>query len=410
MPSCQVHCQHSTHACSRSPEQMSDFAASFLFSLGFSERLVAPKKTLDIRVLLANLLKSAKLSFSALSLALRYMQKYAENNPANLQYSVYPVFVTALVAASKYLEDNTFTNKTWSILTGFRLSELNGLEIHFLNALRYRLHVSQHEYDEWLAHLLTFAEKNQLQFQLQQQQQYSDLTLLDETQRQMAQLLCTSTQQQQQQQVQQQQPLVSHEGVCAHIQHLRSQHFGQPQPQPHPQTSYSESTSNPLKARRARSPPHPSQQPQSHQQQQQPQQAQLPPFASLLTPPSSNSSSPLASANLSRLQTLPYPTQAALSARRKQTDLLSLSPSPLGKFRPYPEVGLASHLPKLVPANAAPVFMSQLLPAQAFPAQYHHGQPDHSELYHQKRTLPAPWVYHQRPHTPPTDVFFSTSS
>ena len=158
---------------------MSAFASSYLFSLGFSERLVDPMKAeLGICVLLRDLLKSSKMTFTGLALALKFMDRYAQANPANLQYSVYPVFVTALVAASKYLEDNTYTNKTWSILTGFRLSELNSLEMHFLEALKFNLHVGQDEFADWMVHLAEFVIDTTLQAMLEHQQQELHLGMM----------------------------------------------------------------------------------------------------------------------------------------------------------------------------------------------------------------------------------------
>jgi hypothetical protein len=47
------------------------------------------------------------------------------------------------------LDDNTFTNKTWSDVSGMKVHDLNIMESEFLEALDYNLFVRQHEYGIW---------------------------------------------------------------------------------------------------------------------------------------------------------------------------------------------------------------------------------------------------------------------
>lgn len=61
---------------------------------------------------------------------------------------VYPQ--TALMLANKILDDHTYTNKTWSEVSGLPLQALNEGEIEFLQGLDFSLYVSQTTYNAWL--------------------------------------------------------------------------------------------------------------------------------------------------------------------------------------------------------------------------------------------------------------------
>lgn len=48
--------------------------------------------------------------------------------------------------ANKILDDHTYTNKTWSEVSGLPLNVLNGAEEEFLQGLEFDLHVSHTAY------------------------------------------------------------------------------------------------------------------------------------------------------------------------------------------------------------------------------------------------------------------------
>ncbi|OXG52006.1 hypothetical protein C355_02034 [Cryptococcus neoformans Th84] len=58
-------------------------------------------------------------------------------------------FVAALMLANKYLDDNTYTNATWSELAGIPLTEISRMETEFLVGLNYELGVEVNEYERW---------------------------------------------------------------------------------------------------------------------------------------------------------------------------------------------------------------------------------------------------------------------
>lgn len=99
---------------------------------------------------------------------------------------------------NKFLDDNTFTNKTWSEVTGMKVRDLNVMELEFLDVLRFKLFVKNDEFDRWKAALLLFRHQLlnaddhlleesfkgivNVQQQQNQQQQYQLMLILSKAQ------------------------------------------------------------------------------------------------------------------------------------------------------------------------------------------------------------------------------------
>ena len=64
--------------------------------------------------------------------------------------SEYRLFATSLILANKQLEDNTYTNKTWSTVLHMDLTEIYMMEKEFLISLGYKLYVSSQEMVRWI--------------------------------------------------------------------------------------------------------------------------------------------------------------------------------------------------------------------------------------------------------------------
>lgn len=113
-------------------------------------------------------LTATQLSSSVILLALKYIQKLLKNNPSihGQQGSEFRLFTVSLMLANKFLDDNTFTNKTWSEVTGINVKEINVMEMEFLNQVQFSLFVSEAEYLDWLHSLETWL-KQQGQTQTQ---------------------------------------------------------------------------------------------------------------------------------------------------------------------------------------------------------------------------------------------------
>ncbi|CAG8780567.1 8698_t:CDS:2, partial [Racocetra fulgida] len=70
--------------------------------------------------------------------------------------SEYRTFTVALMLANKFLDDNTYTNKTWSEVTNIPVCEINTMEMEFLGSLNYQLYVSEKQYFDWVQNLSTY--------------------------------------------------------------------------------------------------------------------------------------------------------------------------------------------------------------------------------------------------------------
>ncbi|KIM52134.1 hypothetical protein SCLCIDRAFT_1223999 [Scleroderma citrinum Foug A] len=98
------------------------------------------------------LLETTQVSQSVIVLSLHYIWRLKERNrfTTGLQGSEFRIAVSALMMANKFLDDNTYTNKTWSEVSGIELTEINRMEREFLTGVDFSLHISGKQYASWL--------------------------------------------------------------------------------------------------------------------------------------------------------------------------------------------------------------------------------------------------------------------
>ncbi|KAG0273976.1 hypothetical protein BGZ95_010211 [Linnemannia exigua] len=112
-----------------------------------------------------DVLSATLLSPSVILLSLKYIQQLMinlkENNktPSTGEGSEFRLFTGALILANKFLDDNTFTNRTWANITGISVKEVNYIELQFLQGIHFRLFTRSCDYTEWLASLTHFTGK-----------------------------------------------------------------------------------------------------------------------------------------------------------------------------------------------------------------------------------------------------------
>lgn len=63
------------------------------------------------------------------------------------------MFLSALILASKYLQDRNYSAKAWSKITSLPVKEINANERTFLKAVDYDLHLDVDKYNEWCANV-----------------------------------------------------------------------------------------------------------------------------------------------------------------------------------------------------------------------------------------------------------------
>ncbi|EIW65113.1 uncharacterized protein TRAVEDRAFT_140498 [Trametes versicolor FP-101664 SS1] len=97
-------------------------------------------------------LETTQVSQSVIVLSLRYIYRLKARNPytSGMAGSEYRVAIAALMLANKFVDDNTYTNKTWSEVSGIELSEVNRMEREFLLGIDFGLYVDKTTYESWL--------------------------------------------------------------------------------------------------------------------------------------------------------------------------------------------------------------------------------------------------------------------
>ncbi|KAG6890866.1 hypothetical protein C0992_012002 [Termitomyces sp. T32_za158] len=98
------------------------------------------------------LLETTQVSQSVIVLSLHYIYRLKDRNrftPAQ-EGSEFRIAVAALMMANKFLDDNTYTNKTWSEVSGIDLAEINRMEKEFLMGVHFNLYVDKSTYESWL--------------------------------------------------------------------------------------------------------------------------------------------------------------------------------------------------------------------------------------------------------------------
>ncbi|KAG0196835.1 hypothetical protein BGX33_001218 [Mortierella sp. NVP41] len=123
--------------------------------------IVQPKPM--FRKFCLDVLSATLLSPSVILLSLKYIQQLMINLKESNKIvntgegAEYRFFTGALILANKFLDDNTFTNKTWADITGMKIKDVNHLEMQFLSGIEFRLFTSSWQYSEWLAKLTQFT-------------------------------------------------------------------------------------------------------------------------------------------------------------------------------------------------------------------------------------------------------------
>lgn len=105
------------------------------------------------QVLQATRLPSATivLSMSYLSIRTTMLSASGQFKPSEVQ--VYRLLTIALLLGSKFLDDNTFINRSWSEVSGISVADLNLLETEWLVSIKFQLHRDPAEaqgFQSWL--------------------------------------------------------------------------------------------------------------------------------------------------------------------------------------------------------------------------------------------------------------------
>ncbi len=105
-------------------------------------------------------LSSTRLPSSTILLGLHYLGTRMRLLSSSCKYpngggQIYRMLTTALLLGSKFLDDNTFQNRSWSEVSNIPVGELNVLELEWLDAIQWNLHVNPEDtqgFSMWRLH------------------------------------------------------------------------------------------------------------------------------------------------------------------------------------------------------------------------------------------------------------------
>lgn len=133
-------------------DQMTDYVAEM------AQRIVLPTSPVSpaFRKFVQGLLSSTRLPSTTILLGLNYLARRMNMLNATTQYKatdgqVWRMLTIGLLLGSKFLDDNTFQNRSWSEVSGIAVSELNTLEHEWLAAIQWNLYVNLDESEDFKA-------------------------------------------------------------------------------------------------------------------------------------------------------------------------------------------------------------------------------------------------------------------
>ncbi|KAH8700922.1 hypothetical protein BGW36DRAFT_447798 [Talaromyces proteolyticus] len=105
------------------------------------------------------ILFTTQISHNVIILALLFIYRLKQTNPKVIgkRGSEFRLLTTALLMGNKFLDDNTYTNKTWAEVSGIAVHEIHTMEIEFLSNIRYNLFISYEDWTLWRSTLGRFA-------------------------------------------------------------------------------------------------------------------------------------------------------------------------------------------------------------------------------------------------------------
>ncbi len=107
-----------------------------------------------------SVLTTTQVTQNVILLALMFIYRLKVANPTvrGRPGSEYRLLTVALMLGNKFLDDNTYTNKTWAEVSGIAVGEIHVMEVEFLSNMRYSLLASKDQWEEWLVKLAKFWE------------------------------------------------------------------------------------------------------------------------------------------------------------------------------------------------------------------------------------------------------------
>ncbi|KAG9970720.1 hypothetical protein KCU98_g14299, partial [Aureobasidium melanogenum] len=115
--------------------------------------------TTGFRKWVTTILSTTQVTQNVIILALLFVYRLKKLNPSvkGKPGSEYRLLTVALMLGNKFLDDNTYTNKTWAEVSGISVAEVHIMEVEFLSNMKYALFTSAEEWAQWQTRLGRFA-------------------------------------------------------------------------------------------------------------------------------------------------------------------------------------------------------------------------------------------------------------
>ena len=129
------------------------------------------KGVLPLRTFIQETLRRSRTSYSTLQVALYYlimikplvpkhdftMEQPRDRPSSRAMQCGRRMFLAALILASKYLQDRNYSARAWSKISGLNTAEINQNELAFLEAVEWRLHISEAVFQRWTDIVLKYT-------------------------------------------------------------------------------------------------------------------------------------------------------------------------------------------------------------------------------------------------------------
>ncbi|KAL4904727.1 hypothetical protein BDW74DRAFT_185579 [Aspergillus multicolor] len=136
-----------------------------------SDSATGCKGVLPLRTFIQETLRRSRTSYSTLQVALYYLIKIKSHVPSPEQAQDQSrtksvcramqcgrrMFLAALILASKYLQDRNYSARAWSKISGLNTLEINQNELMFLEAVDWKLHITEATFQRWTDIVLKYT-------------------------------------------------------------------------------------------------------------------------------------------------------------------------------------------------------------------------------------------------------------
>ncbi|KIW85967.1 hypothetical protein Z517_01361 [Fonsecaea pedrosoi CBS 271.37] len=114
---------------------------------------------IGFRKWVTTIISTTQVGKNVILLALLFIYRLKRFNPSvsGKRGSEFRLLTIALMLGNKFLDDNTYTNKTWAEVSGISVTEIHIMEVEFLSNMRYALYASAEEWSEWKSKLGRFG-------------------------------------------------------------------------------------------------------------------------------------------------------------------------------------------------------------------------------------------------------------